>query len=98
MEESQELELIWIGSTRREVRGFPRQVRRQIGEALYAAQQGECDPATKPLRGFGGRSVMEIVADHDGDTWCAVYTIRFQERIYVPHGDWRKPNISIEKD
>jgi phage-related protein len=41
------------------------------------------DPAAKPLQGFGGRSVLEIIADHEGDTWRAIYTIRFKETVYV---------------
>jgi phage-related protein len=60
--------LVWVGSSRRDLRTFPRQVRRDIGLALHAAQQGETDPAAKPLKGFGGRSVLEIVADHIGGT------------------------------
>jgi phage-related protein len=47
--------VVWIGSSRRDLRGFPREVRRDIGQALYPAQQGEIDPAAKPLKGFGGR-------------------------------------------
>jgi len=45
--------LVWVGSSRRDLRSFPRAVRRDIGQALYAAQQGETDPSAKPLRGFG---------------------------------------------
>ena len=87
--------LIWIGSSRKDLRAFPRQVRRDTGKALYAAQQGETDPAAKPLKGFGGRSVLEIVADHDGDTWRAVYTVRFQEAIYVLHAFQKKSKKGI---
>ena len=58
--------LLWMGSSRDDVRAFPREVRRDIGIALYTAQQGETDPAAKPLRGFGGGSVLEIVSDHRG--------------------------------
>ena len=76
--------LIWIGSTRKDLRGFPRHIRRDFGTALYAAQQGETDPAAKPLKGFGGRSVLEIIADRDGDTWRAVYTVGFQEAVKRP--------------
>jgi phage-related protein len=82
--------IVWIGSSRRDLRGFPRGVRRDIGLALYAAQQGETDPAAKPLRGFGGASVLEIVADHKGDTWRAIYTVRFPEAIYVLHAFQKK--------
>ena len=87
--------LIWIGSSRRDLRSFPRQVRRDIGKALYAAQQGETDPVAKPLKGFGGRSVLEIIADFDGDTWRAVYTVRFQEAIYVLHAVKKKSKKGI---
>jgi phage-related protein len=87
--------LIWVGSSRKDLRAFPRQVRRNIGKALYAAQQGETDPAAKPLKGFGGRSVLEIVADHAGDTWRAVYTVRFQEAIYVLHAFQKKSKKGV---
>jgi phage-related protein len=87
--------LIWMGSSRRDLRGFPRQVRRDIGQALYAAQQGETDPAAKPLKGFGGRSVVEIIADHDGDTWRAAYTVRFPEAVYVLHAFQKKSKRGI---
>ena len=76
---------MWVGSSRRDLRNFPRRVRRDIGKALYAAQQRETDPAAKPLKGFDGRSVLEIIVDFEGDTWRAVYTVRFQEAIYVLH-------------
>ena len=90
-----ERSLIWIGSTRKDLRAFPRQVRRDIGQALYAAQQGETDPAAKPLQGFGGRSVLEIIADYDGDTWRAVYTVRFEEAVYVLHVFQKKSKRGI---
>lgn len=82
--------LIWVGSSRKDLRGFPRQVRRDFGQALYTAQQGETDPAAKPLRGFGGRSVVEIVSDYRGDTWRAVYTVRYADAIYVLHAFQKK--------
>lgn len=54
-----------------------------IGHALFAAQEGKTDPAAKPLKGFGGASVLEIVASHLGNAWRAVYTVRFQNAVYV---------------
>lgn len=87
--------ILWVGSSRRELRAFPREVRRDIGQALYAAQQGETDPAAKPLRGFGGGSVVEIVAEHRGDTWRAVYTVRYSEAIYVLHAFQKKSKKGI---
>jgi phage-related protein len=87
--------LVWVGSSRKDVRGFPRQVRRDIGLALYAAQQGEVDPSAKPLRGFGGGSVIEIVAQHLGNTWRAVYTVRYAEAIYLLHAFQKKSKVGI---
>ena len=85
----------WIGSSRRDIRRFPRAVRRDIGVALYAAQRGETDPAAKPLKGFGGSTVLEIIADHKGDTWRAVYTVRYPEAIYVLHAFQKKSKKGI---
>ena len=87
--------LIWLGSTRNDLRAFPRAVRREIGQALYTAQQGETDPAAKPLRGFGGASVIEIVSDHRGDTWRAVYTVRYLEAVYILHAFQKKSKRGI---
>jgi phage-related protein len=87
--------LRWVGSSRGDVRSFPRPVRTDIGQALYAAQRGETDPSAKPLKGFGGRSVLEIVARFDGDTWRAVYTVRFRDAIYVLHAFQKKSKSGI---
>jgi len=95
MDEEPERPLIWMGSSLRDLRSFPRQVRRDIGHALHAAQEGETDPATKPLKGFAGRSVVEIIADYGGDTWRAVYTVRFAEAVYVLHAFQKKSKKGI---
>jgi len=87
--------VIWIGSSRRDLRSFPRAVRRDLGQALYAAQQGQTDPSAKALRGFGGGSVLEIVASQAGGTWRAVYTVRYPEAIYVLHAFQKKSKRGI---
>lgn len=87
--------IVWMGSSRRELRRFPREVRRDIGQSLYAAQQGESDPSAKPLRGFGRGSLLEIVAPHRGDTWRAVYTVQFAEAVYVLHAFQKKSKRGI---
>jgi phage-related protein len=87
--------LRWVGSSRSDVRSFPRPVKSDIGQALYAAQRGEPDPAAKALKGFGGRSVVEIVAPYDGDTWRAVYTVRFEDAVYVLHAFQKKSKSGI---
>jgi len=66
-----------------------------MGQALYTAQQGETDPAAKPLKGFGGARVMEIVDRHDTNTYRAVYTVRFAGRIYVLQAFQKKSTKGI---
>jgi phage-related protein len=85
----------WIGTSLRDLRTFPRSVRIDIGHALFTAQQGKTDPATKPLKGFGGASVLEIVASHHGNAWRAVYTVRFLDAIYVLHVFQKKSTKGI---
>ena len=77
--------LIWVGSSRRDLRGFPDEVQDAIGYALYLVQIGQTPLAAKPLHGFGGASVLEIVEDFDRDTYRAVYTVRFAGVVYVLH-------------
>jgi phage-related protein len=85
----------WIGSSRDDVRGFPEPVRLRIGGALWEAQIGRKAPWAKPLKGFGGAGVLEIVDDHDGDTYRAVYTVRFPAVVYVLHAFQKKSKRGI---
>jgi phage-related protein len=85
----------WVGSSRTDLKRFPQQVRRDVGKAFYAAQRGETDPAAKPMKGFGGARVMEIVDRHDTNTYRAVYTAQFGEAIYVLHAFQKKSKGGI---
>jgi phage-related protein len=85
----------WVGSSLRDRKAFPKIVQRHVGQALYAAQCGEEYPAVKALKGFGGRSVLEIVVDHNTDTWRAIYTARFTDTIYVLHAFQKKSKKGI---
>jgi len=87
--------IIWIGSSRRDLKTFPKRVRFDIGQALYAAQLGDTDPAAKPLRGFGGTKVMEIIDRHDTNTYRAVYTVQFAGVIYALHAFQKKSKRGI---
>lgn len=87
--------VIWIGSSLRDLRAMPEQVRRDIGQALYAAQQGDTDPAAKPLKGFGGARVMEIVERDASGAYRAVYTVAFTEAVYVLHVFQKKSKRGI---
>ena len=81
-------ELVWIGSSLDDLEEFPEDVQDVIGHALHVAQMGGKHPHAKPLRGdpaFRGGGVLEIVDDYDGDTYRAVYTVRYQDVVYVLH-------------
>lgn len=71
-------------------------MRRAIGRALALAQRGGKAPNAKPLRGFGGAGVLEIVADDDGNTYRGVYTVRFAEEVYVLHVFQKKSRRGTE--
>jgi phage-related protein len=85
----------WVGASRRDLRGFPKTIRREIGQALYAAQRGQEYPSVKALKGFGGRAVLEIVAVDQSGTFRAVYTIRFEDAVYVLHAFQKKAKSGI---
>ncbi|CAN5711577.1 type II toxin-antitoxin system RelE/ParE family toxin [soil metagenome] len=87
--------VVWIGSSRNDLRDFPEVPRREVGVALRAAQSGGKPPTSKPLKGFHGASVLEIVEDHDTDTYRAVYTIQFEEAVYVLHCFQKKSKSGI---
>jgi phage-related protein len=87
--------IVWIGSSHRDLREMPQQVRRDIGQALYTAQQGLTDPAAKPLKGFGGARVMEIVERYRTDAYRAVYTVHFDNAVYVLHVFQKKSKSGI---
>ena len=81
---------MWIGSSRDDLRKFPAQVRHEIGFALYRAQEGAKHSNAKPLQGFGGAGVLEVVEDFDGDTYRAVYTVKLAKAVYVLHAFQKK--------
>ncbi|HUS11865.1 MAG TPA: type II toxin-antitoxin system RelE/ParE family toxin [Pyrinomonadaceae bacterium] len=87
--------IVWIGSSPRDLRSFPSEVKDVMGYALYQAQVGLKAPTAKPLRGFGGAGVLEIVEDHQTDTYRAVYTVKFAELVYVLHAFQKKSKKGI---
>ncbi len=82
--------LEWVGSAKADLRAFPGPARREMGYALYLAQLGMKALKAKPLKGFGGAAVLEIVEDHDGSTYRAVYTVRFARVVFVLHAFQKK--------
>lgn len=86
---------LFVGPARRELKAFPERVRGFIGHALHQAQQGDEPISAKALKGFGGRSVLEIVSDFDGNTYRAAYTVRFSAAVYVLHAFQKKSRKGI---
>lgn len=81
--------LDWVGSSKKDFLGFPEAVKGEMGNALGLAQFGGKHPSAKPWKGQGP-GVLELVEDHDGDTYRAVYTVRFKEVVYVLHAFQKK--------
>jgi phage-related protein len=79
-----------MGSSRRDLRKFPEDVKDVMGYALYLAQTGAKHPTAKPLKGFGGAKVLEVVEDYQKDTYRAVYTVKFSDVVYVLHAFQKK--------
>lgn len=88
-------ELVWVGSSRRDLKELPKEVRRELGIALYFAQRGEKHPSAKPMRGGALAGAIEIVEDHDGNTYRAVYTVKFGDVVYVLHAFQKKSTRGI---
>src|SRR5436190_12488749 len=88
--------VVWMGSSKDDLRLFPDEVRRVMGFAINDAQNGDDHPRAKALKGFGGRAVLEVVDDEDGDTYRAVYTVRFAGMIYVLHAFQKKSKKGIQ--
>ncbi len=87
--------LRWVGSSKEDVSAFPKDVRRRIGSALWEAQTGGKVGYARPLRGFKGAGVLEVVDDFAGDTYRAVYTIHFAKAVYVLHAFQKKSKRGI---
>ena len=88
--------LVWVGSSKRDLKTFPRAVQRDLGQALEIAQFGRTPVHAEPLKGFKGSGVVELVEDHDGNTYRAVYTVRLVGRIYVLHAFQKKSKRGIK--
>ena len=84
-----------MASSRKDLKAFPQPVQSDVGYALFAAQRGEEYRSVKALQGFGGRRVLEIVAPYDGDTYRAVYTVKFENAVYVLHAFQKKSTKGI---
>ena len=77
--------LVWVGGSKKDLLAMPDDVQDFFGFALHEAQTGKKSAHAKPLQGFGSAGVLEIVEDRHGDTYRAVYTVKFGASVYVLH-------------
>ena len=87
--------LVWIGSSRKDFRGFPDEVKSEIGYGQFQAQLGGRRRGAKTLAGFGGAGVVEIAEDHRSGTYRVIYTVRFASTVYVLHAFQKKSKKGI---
>ncbi len=87
--------LVWMGSSRRDLKEFPDEVQDEMGRALFDVQAGDTPANAKPLKGFGGAVVLEIAEDFHRDTYRAVYTVKLEGAVYVLHCFQKKSKSGI---
>ena len=87
--------LVWVGSSKKDLLAMPTAVKRTFGHALHLAQIGQKFEQTKPLKGFGSASVLEVVEDDSAGTYRVVYTVRFDDAVYVLHCFQKKSKQGI---
>lgn len=88
--------IIWIGSSKKDFMEFPYEVRSEMGHALYIAQKGDKHKDAKPLKGFGGGSVLEVVQSDGQGTYRTVYTVQMEEAVVVLHAFQKKSKTGIK--
>ena len=87
--------LVWVASTKKELMALPVGIRSFFGHALDLAQRGDRHDSAKVLHGFGCAGVLEIVDDDAGGTYRAVYTVKFEEAVFVLHCFQKKSKSGI---
>ncbi|AWK15605.1 type II toxin-antitoxin system RelE/ParE family toxin [Candidatus Fukatsuia symbiotica] len=92
---TQEKQLIWIGSSKKDLMALPTNVRKFFGHALDFAQRGDQHDTAKVMKGFGGAGVLEIIEKDLGGTYRAVYTVKFEEAVFVLHCFQKKSKSGI---
>ena len=87
--------IAWIGSALKDMQALPEDVKDVFGFALHLAQCGGKHPDSKPLKGFAGAGILEVVEDYNSDTYRAVYTVRYADVVYVLHVFQKKSKKGI---
>jgi phage-related protein len=86
--------LVWEGSSKKDFKEFPTEVQKDFGVALFVVQIGETPLSAKPWKGLGS-GVFELIGDHCGVTYRAVYTVRTRESVHVLHAFQKKSKSGI---
>ncbi len=92
---TQEKLLVWVGSSKKDLMALPADVRKFFGHALDFAQHSDQHDAAKVMKGFGGAGVLEVVENDIGGTYRAVYTVKFEETVFVLHCFQKKSKSGI---
>ena len=87
--------LYWVGSSKKDLKEMPDEIKDTFGFALFLAQHSQKHEQAKPLKGFGSAGVLEVVESDQGGTYRAVYTVRFKEAVYVLHCFQKKSKTGI---
>ena len=87
--------VVWIGSSRKDFRDFPDEVKSEMGYGLFLAQTGGRHRKAKTFKGAGDAGVVEVIDDFRGDTFRTVYTVRFSSAVYVLHAFQKKSKKGI---
>ena len=88
--------VVWLGSSKKDLKRFPESVQDEIGRDLLRVQRGAVPRTAKPLRGFGGAGVFELVEDLVGNTYRAVYIAKLASAVYVLHVFQKKSKTGSE--
>lgn len=88
--------VLWVSSSKKDLMEMPKDVVTDFGYGLYQAQLGKHPDMAKTLSGFGGANIIELVQDHKGDTFRAVYTVKFSDAIIVLHAFQKKSKKAQE--
>ena len=87
--------LHWVASSKKDLMAMPQDVQDTFGYALHLAQIGQKHQDAKPLKGFGGAGVLEVVEDFQSNAYRAVYTVRYAAAVYVVHCFQKKSTQGI---
>ena len=87
---------VWVGTSLEDLKKFPDEVQDEMGYGIFVAQMGDKHHKARPLKGFKGGGVLEMISDHQGDTYRAVYAVCLVHAVYVLHAFQKKSKKGIE--